>query len=251
MALVQPAAVFGVLAIIGLTVQVAAQDFPTKPVVIVVPSGPGSGFDLVARVVADPLSKQWKQPVVIENKPGGASVIGTENVVRAAPDGQRLLIAHEGAVVINQLVYKDKLSFNPQTDLRPISIITESPMLVVVKKDSPFKTLGDLVSYAKANPGKLNSATGGNATLLYLELFKRTTGTSITQIDYADAISTLNAVAKGEADTTVAPYVSASGLIQSGRTFPRQRSPACRDTGCRPGWACWHRVKPPTASLKI
>lgn len=204
------------VAALGVAVRAAhAQDYPTKPISIVAGSTAGGGFDVMARMLQPYLSKTLGQPIVVENKPGAATLIATENVARSAPDGYRLLIAHEGAIVINPFVYKDKLTFDPKADLAPIGALIATPMMILVRKDAPYKTLAELVSYAKANPGKINAASGGNVVQLSLEYFKSVTGTDVNRVNYPDSFTAANAVARGEADMTLADLSSTVGLVKS------------------------------------
>src|SRR5881394_4469144 len=147
------------LAAIGLLLasaaSLAADPFPSKPVKIIVPYAAGGVADLLPRVVGEKLSQIWKQPVVIENKPGASGNIGMELAARAEPDGYTLVLAPTGNLTVNPILFPN-LPFNPQKDLSPITILASSPNVLVVHPAVPAKTGKELVAYAKANPGKLN-----------------------------------------------------------------------------------------------
>src|SRR5881394_1094071 len=133
----------------------AQESYPAKPVRIVVPYPAGGVADLLPRTVGQKLSEKWKQPVVVENKPGASGNIGMAEGARAEPDGYTLVLAPTGNLTVNPFLFKD-LPFNPQKDLSPITILASSPNVLVVHPAVPAKTGKELVAYAKANPGKLN-----------------------------------------------------------------------------------------------
>ena len=151
-----------VLAAAWLSGPVAAQttDFPNKPVRIVVPFPPGGATDITARVVAEKLSTKWGQPVVIDNKAGAGGNIGTEVIAKARPDGYTVGMGNFAPLAVNHALFK-KLNYNPFTDLVPIFLIEKGPLILMVRSDSPYKSVKDLVATAKAAPGKLSYASGG------------------------------------------------------------------------------------------
>src|SRR3981189_2527987 len=142
----------------GLTVVAslapAAEDpakYPTRAIHIIVGFTPGGGNDLIARIVGQKLSESLGQPVIIANKPGGGAILATEYVARSAPDGYTLLVGASGAMVISPAVY-EKLSYDTMRDFAPVSELGSFPLILIVNAASPFKSLADLVAYAKANP---------------------------------------------------------------------------------------------------
>jgi tripartite-type tricarboxylate transporter receptor subunit TctC len=161
-----------------------AQDFPTKPIHIVVPFAAGGAVDAVARIVGQALSERVKQPVIVENKPGASSNIGMEAVARAAPDGYTLLMASNGIATNNALF--PALSFDGRRDFAPVARIGYAPLVFVVPANSPDRTLAALIADAKANPGKLTYGTAGNGTSGHLtgELFKSAAGIDVLHVPY-------------------------------------------------------------------
>ena len=133
----------------------AQAEYPTRPIRIVVGFTPGGGNDIIARVFGQKLSESLGQPVIIENKPGAGAILATEYVARSAPDGYTLLVGASGAMVINPAVY-EKLSYDTMRDFKPVSELGSFPLILIVNAKSPFKSLADLVAYAKANPDKAN-----------------------------------------------------------------------------------------------
>lgn len=172
---------FGLALVCG---QGGAQTFPTKPVRIIVPYAAGGITDIATRIVAIKMGESMGQPVIVDNRPGASGVIGSDLVAKALPDGYTLLATSTTHTVISTLI--PKLPFDPVTDFVPIAVIASSTSALVVNSRSPFKTVSDLVAYAKANPGKLSFASGGNGALAHLtsERFKREAVIDIVHIPY-------------------------------------------------------------------
>ena len=158
--------------------------YPSRPVTIVVPFAPGGGSDNVARLVATRLSERTKASFIVDNKAGAGTNIGNEAVSRAAPDGHTLLFG-QVTLSINPFVYKS-LRYNVQRDFVPVAHFADSPTVLVVGNDTPFKTAQEFLAYAKANPGKLNCGSGGAGTSVHLagELFESLTGTQMVHVAY-------------------------------------------------------------------
>jgi tripartite-type tricarboxylate transporter receptor subunit TctC len=163
---------------------VSAQAYPTRPVRLVVPFPAGQASDTVARLVGQSLSERLGQPVVIENRTGAGGNIGTEAVVRAAPDGYTLLLASLTNAV-NATLYK-KLNFNFIRDMAPVAGIGGGPYLMVVHPSVPAKTIPEFIAYAKANPGKMNMGSSGSGSVSHIfgELFKATVGVQLIHVPY-------------------------------------------------------------------
>lgn len=161
-----------------------AQTFPTKPLRIVVPYAAGGISDIATRLVAIKMSESMGQPVMVDNRPGASAIIGSDLVAKAAPDGYTVLATSITHTVISGLI--PKLPFDPVADFVPIGLIASASSALVVNSRSPFKTVSELVSYAKANPDKLSFASGGNGALAHLsgERFKREAGIAIVHIPY-------------------------------------------------------------------
>jgi tripartite-type tricarboxylate transporter receptor subunit TctC len=146
-----------------VAVPAAAQSFPNKPLKVVVPQPPGGGFDFVGRLLADRLSKQLTQPVVVENRPGSGTLIGTDAVAKAAPDGYTLLVGSVSNLAINPGLYPN-LPYDSLRDFEPVGLAVAYSYTLMARKDLPFNSLKDLVAHAKTNPGKLTYASAGNGS---------------------------------------------------------------------------------------
>jgi len=177
-----------------------AQDYPTRPVKIIVPFPAGGTADVMPRVFADWLAKKWGQPVVVENRTGAAGNIGTEAFAKAEPDGYTLLSAPPPPLVINLNLYP-KLGYDP-TELVPIVIMGRVPNALVVNPKVPFSSVAELIAYAKANPGKVTSATQGNGTTSHLtsELFQLMAGVKFQHVPYRGSAPALNDLVGGSVD---------------------------------------------------
>jgi tripartite-type tricarboxylate transporter receptor subunit TctC len=161
-----------------------AQSFPTRPVHIFVPYAAGGGVDILARTLGDVVSRQWGQAVVVENRPGAGGVVASQALTQAAPDGYTLIVVASGHAT-NPFLYP-KLSYDTFKDFTPISLLASSPNILLVKADSPFKTLGDVIAAAKAKPGSLEFANAGPGTSTHLagELLKTLAKIDINSIPY-------------------------------------------------------------------
>jgi tripartite-type tricarboxylate transporter receptor subunit TctC len=162
----------------------SAAAYPTRAMRLVVPFPPGGAADILARLLGQTLSDRFGQPCVIENRPGASSNIGTEAVVKAQPDGYTLLLVTP-ANAINATLY-DSLGFNFMRDITPVASVVRIPLVMVVTPSFPAKTIPDFIAYAKANPGKLNIASGGNGTPTHVvgELFKIMAGIDMLHVPY-------------------------------------------------------------------
>jgi len=189
--------------------------YPTRPIRIVVGFTAGGGNDIIARIVGQKLSESLGQPVIIENKPGAGAILATEYVARSAPDGYTLLVGASGAMVINPAVY-EKLSYDTMRDFVPVSELGSFPLILIVNAASPFKSLADLVAYAKANPEKANYSSSSAAFQLATELFKQKTGAPMQMIPYKGANDSVTAVISGEVTATIADSGPVTGQINGG-----------------------------------
>jgi tripartite-type tricarboxylate transporter receptor subunit TctC len=192
-----------------------AQSYPARPIRLVVGFSPGGGNDLIARIVAARLQDKLGQPIVVDNKPGAQSIVATELVARAAPDGYTLLIAASGALTINPAVYA-KLPYDPQRDFVPVSLLAEFPLLLAVGAEQPIKSVRELVEYGKANPKLANYASSATPFQLAAELFNQRTGSTFQHIPYrgSDAVQ---AVMAGQVLMTVADSGPMAGPIKGGK----------------------------------
>ena len=169
-----------------------ADEFPTKPIKLIVPFPPGGPNDLIARVVGQRMSDIFKQPVIIDNRGGQAGVLGTDAVAKAAADGYTIGIVSASAIVISPSM--EKIAYDPQKDLQPITLVATVPEMLVVAKDVPATNMAELVALAKAQPGKLNFASAGVGGLPHLagELFKLTARIDIVHVPYRGAAPAIN-----------------------------------------------------------
>lgn len=193
-----------------------AQD--SKPIKIVVPFAPGGGNDVFARQMAKSLGELRKQSVIVDNKPGAGGNVGTEQVVRSAPDGTTLLLGHSGTVSINPALYK-QLKFDARKDLAPVAMFASSALVLVVPASSPVKTVADLVALAKAQPGGLNYASSGSGTGGHLtgELFGQKSGAKVSHISYKGTAPGLTDLVGGQVQMMFSVIPPALALVQSGR----------------------------------
>ena len=190
--------------------------WPNKPIKIVVPYAPGGANDILARVVAEKLTPALGQPVLVENKPGAGAAIGTELVAKAAPDGYTLLMAASGPIVFNPALVA-KLSYNPVTDLSPITLVGSFPMILAVNEASPAKTFTELVSMTKANPNKFNYSYPSASFQLVMELVKAKTGMKAMNVPYQGSAPSINAVLTQEVQMTLIDSGPIAALLKSGK----------------------------------
>jgi tripartite-type tricarboxylate transporter receptor subunit TctC len=191
--------------------------WPNRVVRLVVPFTPGGGIDAVGRIVGSRLSEIWGQQVVVENKPGAGANLGTELVARAAPDGYTMLIT-AGGLAVNQFLYPS-INYDPVADFAPVSLICLFPNLVVVPTASKFRSVADIVAYAKANPGKLTYASPGHGSSPHMsaELFKYMAKVDITHVPYRGAAPGYTDLIAGRVDMTFAVMASGLPLVQAGQ----------------------------------
>jgi tripartite-type tricarboxylate transporter receptor subunit TctC len=194
-----------------------AQAYPSRPVRIIVDAAPGGGFDITARLMGQWLSERLGQPFVIENRPGAASNIATEAVVRAQADGYTLLLL-TAANAINTTVY-EKLSFNLSRDIAPVASITRAPEVMVANLSIPLSTVPEFIAHAKANPGKLNMASGDVGTPAHLAgtLFKMMTGVDVIHVPYRGTSLALTDLLGGQVQVMFSSMVSSIAYVRAGR----------------------------------
>jgi len=188
--------------LVALTTAVGqAQTSPTKTIKIVVPYPAGGPTDLVGRTLAEALTKALKKTVIVENKVGAGGTIGSDSVVKSAPDGYTLLLGLMGPMSIAPKIAPN-LPYDPQKDLAPIRLVALMPEVLVARPTLGLKTLGDVVAYGKANPGKLTIASAGNGSLPHLaaELLKRETGIDALHVPYRGAAPAVNDLLGGQVD---------------------------------------------------
>jgi tripartite-type tricarboxylate transporter receptor subunit TctC len=207
----------GAAALPGLPRIARAQSYPSRPVRVIVPFAAGGGVDIVARLIGQWLSEQLRQPFVIENRPGGGGNIGTEAVVRAPADGYTLLLV-TAANAINTTLY-EKLSFNLSRDIAPVAGIIVVPNVMVVHPSVPAKTIPEFIAYAKANPGKVNMASGpiGGSSHVSGELFKMLTGTDMLLVSYRGTAPAVTDLLAGQVQVLFNSPPASIEYIKAGR----------------------------------
>jgi tripartite-type tricarboxylate transporter receptor subunit TctC len=200
-----------------MLVSAAASTFPEKPIKLVVPFAPGGGTDLIARTLAFEMQKDLGQPVVVENKPGAGTIIGTDMVAKAAPDGYTLVVSSIAHAVNPSL--NPKLPYSTEKDFAAVSMIVRSPNILVVRADSPYKSVKDVIASAKAKPDQLTYASPGNGTSSHLAgaLFADLAKVSIRHVAYKGSGPALTDLLGGQTDMIFATSGSVGGFIDSGK----------------------------------
>ena len=195
-----------------------ADDYPSRPVRVVVPFAAGGGADIVARLVFQKLSTQLGQPFVIDNKGSAGGIVGSDVVAKATPDGYTLLLGQTGPNAINPSLFP-KISYDPVKDFAPIIQLTSYPYVIGVNLNFPVKTLQDVVSQAKAKPGSLSFSTAGNGSSAQLaaELFMKSSGTQLTHIPYKGAGPALMDAIAGVVTMTFGDAGSSTPMVLEGR----------------------------------
>jgi tripartite-type tricarboxylate transporter receptor subunit TctC len=193
----------------------AAQDYPNKPIRIIVGYSAGGGNDIIVRVMTPELSKGLGQQVIVENKPGAQSIIAAEYVAKSPADGYTLLMGPSGPMTINPATYS-KLPYSPLHDFAPISMICSFPLIVAVSSQLPVRSVKELVDYAKANPGKSNYASSAGIFQIATELFKQKTGAAIEMIPYKGSGESIQAVIGGQVMMTIIDPPPLTGPLKGG-----------------------------------
>ena len=210
-------AIAGAVLVPGLSQ--AQEAWPAKPIRLVVPFPPGGGTDLVARALGQKLGERLKQPVVIDNKPGASTIIGTDAVAKAAPDGYTLLLSGSTSFSVNPAL-RAKLPYDPLRDLAPVAIVARTPLVLVVANGAPWKSVDQLIAAAKAKPQGIRYATFGAGSGPHLagELFALAAGVKLQDVPYKGSAQATLAVMSGEIEVdidtvaTVAPHIKAGKL---------------------------------------
>ncbi|SAI66537.1 putattive exported protein [Bordetella ansorpii] len=221
------------LAVFAACVQ-SAQAYPGGPVRLIVPFPPGGPTDTLARLLAEGLQARWKQPVIVENKPGAGTMIGADQVAKAAADGQTIGIVNS-AFTINPLVRRS-MSYDTLRDLAGVTQLVDSKLVLVARADAPFSTVGQLVDMARKQPGKLSYASPGAGTSTHLagELFKNVAAVDIVHVPYKGSSPAQTDLIGGQVDIMFDVLQSALPLVKSGRLkiialASPQRDPAYPD----------------------
>jgi tripartite-type tricarboxylate transporter receptor subunit TctC len=195
---------------------VQAEDYPSKSIRLIVPFAAGGAVGAVARVLANPLSQSLGQSIVVDNRGGAGGIIGMDAVAKAPPDGYTLLLIHSGITYMPGL-YR-KLPFDPTADFDGVVAAVSGSYVLAVTNSTPFKTVGELVSYAKANPGKLSYGSAGIGSTLHLagEFFKRAAGIDMIHVPYKGASQATTDLVGGQVQVMIGPAVAIMPLAQAG-----------------------------------
>ncbi|MGC1444856.1 MAG: tripartite tricarboxylate transporter substrate-binding protein [Xanthobacteraceae bacterium] len=207
------------LVLLSLLVRQAwSEDYPSRPVRVLVPSSPGGITDTAARIIGQRLAAVWGQPVVIENRPGGGGTIGTAAAARATPDGYTLLATTNGEFALGPAI-NPNISYDPQADFKPIIMATFNPIILIANTSSPYNTIGDLIDAAKKKPGEITWASPGVGTWNDLagEWFQSEAGIKLTHVPYRGGGPAATAVAAGDVPTGVLSISSAEPFLQAGK----------------------------------
>ena len=194
-----------------------ADEYPSKPIRFVAPYPPGSVTDLLARIIGQKLSESWKQPVIVENRGGGGSVIGTDIVAKAPPDGYTILMVAPD-LAINQSL-RSHLPYDAEKSFAPVTLLVSSPTVLCVHPSLPVTNLREFIAYAKARPGQLSYASGGNGTVghLGMELLKHMAGIDMVHVPYKGTAAVVTAVLTGEVQVAFAQMSTARPQFLSGK----------------------------------
>ncbi|HUL93138.1 MAG TPA: tripartite tricarboxylate transporter substrate binding protein [Burkholderiales bacterium] len=209
----------------------AQDNFPSKPVHIIVGFAAGGGNDIIVRVLAPKMTEGLGQPVIIENRPGAQNIIAAEYVAKAAPDGYTLLMGPSGAMTMNPAIYS-KLPYSPLKDFIPISMIGDFPLILVVNAALPVKSVKELIEYARANPAAVNYSASAAPFQLASELFNQKTGTKFAYIPYKSSGDSVNAVMSGQVTFTITDPPPVIGPLKGGKVKALAVTASKRD----PAW---------------
>lgn len=207
----------GIFLSLTVAASAALAAYPDKPIRLVVPFAPGGGTDLIARTLGAGMSQALGQQVLIDNKPGAGTIIGTDAVAKSAPDGYTIVIASFAHAVNPSMV--PKLPYNAETAFTPITLIGKGPNVLVVRADSPYKTVADIIAAAKAKPGKLNYASQGNGTSAHLagEMFTNLAKVDLVHVPYRGAGPAITDLLGGQVDMIFGTAAAVSTFVDSGK----------------------------------
>jgi len=209
-------------ALVAFAVQAEAQTWPSRPVKLIVPTGAGAATDVMARLVADGVSRTLGQPMFVENIPGASGILAHETAARAAPDGYTVLFTNSSGMAINLISFK-QLPYDPTHDFAAVSLVCNvAPQMLSVNADLPVKTVSELIAYAKAHPGGLSVAfdnTAGAAAFA-AKLFNKRAGLGMVEVPYRSAGQMTQDVAGGVNQVMISSVVAANAVVQAGKVRP-------------------------------
>src|SRR5580692_1453512 len=221
--------------LLALAGAAAAQDYPSRPVTMVVPFAAGGPIDLLGRLIQPALAKALGQPVVIENVAGGGGMVGANRVKQAAPDGYQIVLGSIGTHALSPLLAKQPL-YDPATDFAPVILVADLPLVLLVRKDLPALNLQEFIAYTKANHARMQFGSGGTGTSSHIVcvLFDQTVGVAVTHVPYRGGGPAMTDLIAGRVDylcgyISLAMQAGAPGQARALATFARARSPAMPD----------------------
>ena len=254
-----------VCALIALVpLSAAAQGYPEKPIRFIVPYAAGGTTDLLSRAIAQKLSEAVGQGVVADNRPGAGGNVGADIAAKSAPDGYTMLMAPVSPMAINPTLYGSKMTFNPEKDFAPVTLVAKVPLVVVVHPSVPAKTLMELIALAKAKPGQLNYGSAGNGSSNHLvgEMFKTAAGIDMVHIPYRGGGPGMVALLAGQIDVLMGQVPTVATMVSAGRlralaVSGSKRSPAMPDVPTMaeaglPGFdaTAWYSIVVPAGTPK-
>lgn len=201
---------------------VATETYPSRAITWVVPFGAGGVTDNTARIMAKAMSRITGQPVLVDNRPGAGGIVGTEHVAAAKPDGYTILYASSGPMAVNPTLHKGKLSYDPLKSFVPVQALSQANMLIVVNPSAPFKTLPELIAFAKKNPGKLNFGSPGQGTAQHLsaELLQTEADIKMTHVPYKTGATQMGDLMSGVLDLSIEYPAVVRPYIEAGKMRP-------------------------------
>ena len=230
-----------------------AQSWPAKPVRVIVSFAPGASIDLAARAVGQRLAEALGQPFVVENRPGGNTIVSAELAARAAPDGYTLFMALDTTMTLVPVIY-DKLPYDPIKDFAPVGQINRASYIIVAPARASYRNLADMIAYARANPGKMNVGASTAFTQLLTVMLRKEAGVDITYVPYKGGPPMIQALLAGELDGTIDGIPLYVGLVKAGKVVPIVTTgatraiqfpdvPTIREAGYpqleAPSWTAW------------
>lgn len=210
----------------------AAEDYPARTITIYVPFAPGGYTDLLARIVAAKLTDKLGKPVIVENRPGGGTLVAAEATARATPDGYTMMMAPNGTIATNPSLYKS-LPYDPLKDFSFVSMIASGPLVLVVNPDVPAKSVKELIDLAKAKPGSLNygSPSGGANIAVFMRMFESMANVHMTEVPYRGVVPMITDALRGIIQVMFSDIATARPLIEQGKLRPLAVSTAARFSG--------------------
>jgi tripartite-type tricarboxylate transporter receptor subunit TctC len=206
------------LSLLGVVMPLHAQDYPRGAITLVIPLAPGDATDTSARAIAEELSRELKVSIVPVNRPGAGGAVGTETVVKAKPDGNTIILTNNAALVFRSILDPRTANYNPLTDLTPLGLAMRSPSILAVRGDAPYKTLRELVDYAKKNPGSVRVGTAGAGSVgeFCIHTINSLTGAGLVPVPFTGASPGVTALLGGHVEGVVLALGTMTGYLRSG-----------------------------------